>query len=437
VSSPLSIVQVNSTNRGGGAAGVARALNDGYTRRGHRARLLVGTCVADGEGGVKLRNGRGAWAAHDRLRDQHWPRAAKVARAIASPSSAVDVVFGREEFRFPSTRTVERAATSADILQLHNLHGDYFDLRALPRLAACVPVVLSPQDAWLTTGHCAHTLGCERWRTGCGRCPHLRVYPALRRDGTAGNWQRKADLYAQCSLAVAVPSKWLGDAVADSILGPAIRELRVIPNGVDLGTFHPGDKILARSKLDLEPSGKVLVFAAEGIAKNDFKDYDTFVRALELLGSTFEEPITAVALGAARPAIRNLGNVVLREVPSVPLGRVATWLRAADIYVHAARADTFPLAVLEALACGVPVVASSVGGIPEQIEETTGLLVPPGCVADLRDAMAMLLSDVERRTEMGHAAAVDAVRRFGIDRQVAAYLELFMEMTADREQRSG
>jgi glycosyltransferase involved in cell wall biosynthesis len=432
VSRRLSIVQVNSTNRGG-AAGVARSLNDGYTRRGHRASLLIGTAApGGGDGEVSLRNGPGAWALHDRLREKRWPRAAKAARAIASPMSAVDVMLGREEFRFPSTRAVERAAVSADILQLHNLHGDYFDLRALPRLAARVPVVLTPHDAWLATGHCAHTLGCERWRTGCGSCPHLKVYPALRRDGTAGNWRRKQALYARCSLAVGVPSRWLADVVASSILAPAIRELRVVPNGVDLDTFRPGDKTFERIKLDLDPSAKVLVFAAEGIGSNDFKDFDTFVGALASLGGVLEEPITAVALGAARASSRGLGNVVLREVPSVPPDQVAMWLRASDIYVHAARAETFPLAVLEALACGVPVIASSVGGIPEQIGPETGLLVQPGVVSDLRDAMALLLSDTERRTKMGRAAANDASRRFGVDRQVEAYLEWFLEMTVDR-----
>ena len=51
-----------------------------------------------------------------------------------------------------------------------------------------MPVALTLHDEWLLTGHCAYTLGCERWRIGCGRCPDLTIYPAIRRDSTAENF---------------------------------------------------------------------------------------------------------------------------------------------------------------------------------------------------------------------------------------------------------
>jgi glycosyltransferase involved in cell wall biosynthesis len=220
--------------------------------------------------------------------------------------------------------------------------------------------------------------------------------------------------------------------VADSILAPAVVELRVIPNGVDLGLFHPGDREADRMRLGLKPGGNVLVFAAQGVRSNEFKDYETFVRALELLGTLSDEPITAVALGAAASSTKTLGSVLLKDIPSVPLGEVGSWLRAADIYVHPARAETFPLTVLEALACGIPVIASAVGGIPEQLRDQTGVLVQPGDARALCDAIALLLQDAGRRVEMGRSAAADAAQRFGADRQAAAYLEWFSELTNDR-----
>ena len=70
--------------------------------------------------------------------------------------------------------------------------------------------------------------------------------------------------------------------------------------------------------------------------------------------------------------------MTLRSEPFGSRGRVAETLRRADVYVHATKADNHPLAVLEALACGVPVVAPRVGGIPEQLTEETGVLVEPG-----------------------------------------------------------
>lgn len=428
----LSILQVNQFSAGGGAARVARSLHEDYAKRGHHARLIVGPSSAETDGVLRMLNGGGLWSVHDKMREASRPRLAKIARGVASPGVVVDAALGREDFRFPGTRIVERAAATANILQLHNLHGGFFDLRFLPRLCARLPVVLSPHDAWLSTGHCAHTLGCERWRSGCGQCPHLRVYPALLRDGTAGNWLRKREIYSKCSIRLAVPCRWLADVLADSILAPSIAELRIVPYGIDLETFRPGDREAERAKLDLEPKARVLVFAAEGIRTNEFKDYETFLRALSLLGAMSGEPVTAIALGASQDATRRLGRVVLKDVRFVPAAEVGSWLRAADLYVHPARAETFPLTVLEALACGVPVVASAVGGIPEQITESTGTLVRPGDPYALCEAIAALLRDTERCRQMGVSAADDAARRFGRDRQADTYLGWFDELRRDR-----
>ena len=74
------------------------------------------------------------------------------------------------------------------------------------------------------------------------------------------------------------------------------------------------------------------------------------------------------------------------------------YYQAADIYIHAAKADTFPNVVLEALACGLPVVATAVGGIPEQIDhERTGFLVPPGDAAGMAEARACNFSNARAR----------------------------------------
>src|SRR3546814_19635674 len=70
-------------------------------------------------------------------------------------------------------------------------------------------LVLTLHDEWAYTGHCAYTLGCERWRSGCGQCPHLDVYPSIRRDASAANWTAKYDIYSSSRLYVATPSHWL------------------------------------------------------------------------------------------------------------------------------------------------------------------------------------------------------------------------------------
>jgi glycosyltransferase involved in cell wall biosynthesis len=310
----------------------------------------------------------------------------------------LDAALGREDFRFPASRRVlDLAPSPPDVVHVHNLHGGYFDLRVLPELAQRARLVATLHDAWLLTGHCAHPFDSDGWLRGCGDCPHLDTYPALIRDGTAFNLARKQSIYEGLELTVVTPSQWLMGMVERSVLAPAATRRVVIPNGVDLDLFRPGE---------LEPRpAPLLVFAAQGGAANEFKDFATLEAALQRL----ERPVEVVALGD----------------PPVPPQEVADWLRRADLYVHPSRADTFPSGVLEALASGTPVVASRVGGIPEQLTEETGVLVEPGDAAALAAAIDALLADPERRARMGRAAAAAAQERFSLDRQITAYLELY------------
>jgi glycosyltransferase involved in cell wall biosynthesis len=148
-----------------------------------------------------------------------------------------------------------------------------------------------------------------------------------------------------------------------------------------------------------------LVFAAQGGRTNQFKDYPTLQAALERL----ERPVDVTVLGD----------------PPVPAVEVARRLRTADLYVHASHADTFPSGVLEALACGTPVVASRLGGIPEQVTGETGVLVEPGNPAALATAIDELLADPARRARLGAAATADARQRFSLERQIDAYIDLY------------
>jgi glycosyltransferase involved in cell wall biosynthesis len=309
-----------------------------------------------------------------------------------------------------------------DICHAHNLHGHYFDLRALPTISQQVPLVLSLHDAWLLTGHCAYPLDCQRWHQGCGQCPDLSLYPSLRRDGTAGNWKRKRDILTRCQVWVTTPSRWLMQHVQQSPLAVAIVEARVIPNGVDLEIFRPGDRRAARSRLNLPLDRPILLFAANGIRQHAYKDFHTLKAMVKILAERMPG-VLFVALGETAPAQR-IGSAEIYFVPyQADASTVGEYYRAADVYVHAARADTFPTTVLEALACGTPVIATAVGGIPEQVVEgQMGFLVPPGDAQSLATAVLQLLSDDERRVQMGDHAANEARKHFDLERQVDAYL---------------
>ncbi len=334
------------------------------------------------------------------------------------------------------------------------MHGNYFDLRVLSSLSRRVSVVLTLHDAWLISGHCAHSFDCDRWQTGCGQCPDLGIYPAIRRDATAQNWQRKRDIFAQSRLYVSTPCQWLMSKVKSSILYEAAAETRVIPYGVDLSVFRPVDRAAVRAELGLEQDALVLTFAANGIRKNVFKDYQTMRGAVQTVAERSpQRKLIFLGLGEDAPTER-IGRAQVRFIPfERDAGRIARYYQAADLYVHAARVDTFPNAVLEALACGTPVVATAVGGIPEQVKalpigagphdtamtpgDATGALTPLGDVRGMAFAIELLLKDGCLRQRLGENAARDARRRFDLGRQADAYLEWYRELLGGTNQAKG
>ncbi len=362
-----------------------------------------------------------------------WGALRRLVRLAAHPKAVADRMAGREDFNYPGTYAIlDLVKRRPDVVHCHNLHGDFFDLRALAWLSSRVPTVLTLHDMWLLTGHCAYSLDCDRWATGCGHCPDLSLYPPIRKDATAFNWNRKRAIYADSRLAIAVPSEWMRRQVGRSMLAPAVSDVRVISNGVDLTVFHPADKARARVSLGLPATGAVVLITA-GSRGSMWKDEKTVEAAVTAIAR--QAPVSPLFLAPGRD--RRFASGTGADVRTMPYvtdaAAMARLYHTADVYVHAARADNFPTAVIEALACGTPVVATAVGGIVEQIRTgsaATGLLVPPADPAALARATIDLLADASLRHDMGQNAADDARARFDLERQADAYLEWYRDVVS-------
>jgi glycosyltransferase involved in cell wall biosynthesis len=434
------IAQVSTFDLGGGADRCAWLLHQAYRRRGLDAWLVVGTKRSADPYVVPLRDEdpRGSvsralrWGAARvaPLAGPHADRAQRALRLLAHPRRAAALLRGHECFDFPaSSRLLEMLPEPPDVVHCHNLHNNYFDLGALEPLSRQVPVVLTVHDSWLATGHCAHPLRCERWLTGCGECPDLGLYPRLLRDGTRHNWREKARIFERARVAVASPSGWLLDRVQRSLVGPAITRSRVIPNGIDLAVFRPAERAAARRELGLEEQAIVLLFVAQDLRRNPWKDYAT-VRdaALRIAAARRGERVILVGLGDASPPER-IGPLELRFVPFQPdPALLARHYQSADLYLYAAHAEAFGYTVVEALACGLPVVATSVGGLTELVEDgRTGHLVGHGDAPAMAQHALALLADASRRRAVATAAVAAARARFDLADQVQAYLDFYEE----------
>lgn len=438
--SPLKILQVSTADRLAGAESSAWNLFEAYRQKGHQSWLAVGYKFLQNPDVFEIPNDiyRTRWARiclglssplwNERTKIRGIFHLRKILRSIGEPQSWLESQRGFEDFNFPGTsHLLNLTPERPDILHCHNLHGGYFDLRVLPLLSHQVPVILNLRDAWLLSGHCAHSFDCDRWKIGCGQCPDLTIPPAIQKDATSYNWQRKQDIYKKSRLYITTPSKWLMDKVQSSMLKGV--QNRVIPNAIDLTVFNPGSQTEARQALGLPVNAKIVLLIAHSI----FKDYETMEAALSKLEKTDDAELIFICLSKRKGVSKLIGQgkMIYRGLERNP-HNMALYYRAANVYILSAKAEAFGKTVAEALACGVPVVATSVGGIPEQIQHgKTGFLVPPKDSYSMSESIKKLLKNSESLFAMKELAATYARLNFGLERQVNDFLNWYEEIIED------
>lgn len=184
---------------------------------------------------------------------------------------------------------------------------------------------------------------------------------------------------------------------------PADR-VQVVENGVD-GRFCPGDRAQARRQLGLPPEGTIALFVGLLVP---VKGLDTLLDALARMADRgcrlvlVGEGPSRAPLEAQAAALGLLARV--RFAGQRPAGEIPRWLVAANLLVLPSLSEGRPNVVLEAHACGLPVVATAVGGTPELVTHgEDGLLVPAADAVALAAALDELVADGERRRALGAA----------------------------------
>ena len=310
---------------------------------------------------------------------------------------------------------------SPDIIHIHNIHGGYFQTNLLPKLAKIAPVVWTFHDMFQITGHCAYSFECEKWKTGCGNCEILNIYPAIKKDRTRFLWNYKNKIFNSADFTIVTPSLWLKKCVEESFLKN--KDIRLIYNGIDLENFKKTDKSEARKKLGLPENKKIVLFSADGGVKNPFKGGEFVFEAFEKLKN--RNDILFLNIG---------GNIGQKSETWQDYGYVndpktmAKLYSAADIYLFPTLADNCPLTAIESLACGLPLVTFETGGVPEIVENNkSGFVVEYKNGEKLVEALEKLLDNDELREKMAENA-VNASKKFSSERMALEYLRLYEEL---------
>jgi mannosyltransferase len=213
------------------------------------------------------------------------------------------------------------------------------------------------------------------------------------------------------------------------------RPAHVIHHGIDTDTFCPSpDRTALRRSLNLPDTGPLIGCYGRIRAQ---KGTDVFVDAMAALLAD-HPTATALVMGRAtekyagfeqglkdKVAALGLATRIL-FLPEVPVWEMAKWYQALDLYIAPQRWEGFGLTPLEAMACGVPCIATTVGAFEELVAEgATGTLIPPGDVAAMTTAARNLLSDPEKLGHWSVNARKHVLDRFRLEHEAEAIIAVY------------
>ena len=424
----MNILQINTAADSGGAAIAMTRLHHALNGQGHRSRIVARLRRAPQSDVLTIPEALGA-------------RRSIVHRAFDNARMQLDAWFSLPQI-YASTKRLLNSEVfeQADIVQLHNLHGFYFNYELLPEISKRKPVVWTLHDMWALTGHCAYSYECDRWQTGCFSCPLLRgdgrrlvePRPTLL-DRTALQWRKKQDLYQSSKLHVVTPSLWLADQVANSVLGNALA-IQHIPYGLDLEVYHPVEQGAARKALGIPANAQVILF----IAANVRQKRKGLVYLLDALRQLQRSEFFLLTIGGKPLPVEQLSgfrHAHLGQLSDESMLNLA--YNAADLFVSPALADNLPLVVMESLASGTPVVCFDVGGLPEMVRHMeTGYLARTQDAPDLAAGIRAILDDGALRARMRSNCRAFAVAHYDLEEQARHYVGLYEHAILSHQQHA-
>lgn len=315
-----------------------------------------------------------------------------------------------------------------DVVHLHTV-ADWFDVPSwLETLPARVGVVISLHDMWHVAGGCFLYRGCDLYRDTCSSCPILR-WPA-NRFLAADEQSRKLRTYGKCGARLVANSHWLADIAGRSPIAKACGGVKVIPPGIDTAVFKPQDKALCRRHLDLPDDAFIMVTGGASLTDEN-KNVPWLLEQLSALPD--RDGIIILAFGEG--AVPVPGGLDVRFTGGIRERRhLARLLAAADIFVSASLMETYGLTLVEAMACGTPVIAFRVGGIPEAAPDGQGaILCTVGDGAALIEAITTLRNSPHLRNRLADLAHETAHNRNAPRSFANAFAQLYRDCVSSRK----
>jgi glycosyltransferase involved in cell wall biosynthesis len=326
----------------------------------------------------------------------------------------------------PESLTSKINKINPDIVHLFWVNGGFLKIDTLRKIKQ--PIVWTLHDMWPFTGGCHYDNECRKFQQSCGNCPALHS----EQDGDLSRriWERKQNYWEGVPIVVVATSHWLADMARSSSIFKNKR-VEVIPNGIDTDIYKPMNKEAARAAYNLPHDKHLVLFSAFSATTDKRKGNQFLLQALSSMAEVeWRTKIELVIIGASKPEnppdlglkVHYMGHLH-DEISQVLL------YSAADVLVAPSMQENLSNTVMESLACGTPVVAFNIGGMPDMIDhQLNGYLAKPFEPDDLARGIVWVLENKSRHEKLSQYARQTIEERFELTSVAKQYEALYKDV---------
>lgn len=322
-----------------------------------------------------------------------------------------------------------------DVINLHNIHGSYFQTGLIKELSNYAPVAWTLHDMWAFTRNASYTYGNNSWMNLKSFPGEKDLYPSMGFDTGDFLLRRKKRIYSNSRLSVIAPSKWLYGCAVNA---PVFEKSDVvnIPYAIDTDFFSPVSKQEARKAIGLDSDMKCFFFNADWIKREPRKGGDLIPEILLKLNNNLKKKVSVITAGRDKPDnYENLKNLSFNFIGNVyGDAKIREVLRASDMIIHPSLADNLPNLLIEAGACGTPAAAFDVGGTSDiVINGENGILEKPFDVERYSSRLASLLEHEEILNSYALNARSHICNSFSSEKTAESYHNYFQKIIREKK----
>ena len=322
---------------------------------------------------------------------------------------------------FPTGLHRKINSSDADIVHLHWINNEMISIKEIAKITK--PIVWTLHDMWAFCG-IEHYSTTERYKDGYKKINANSKNKLDRIDFWI--WKQKQKAWGKSIFNFVTPSHWLSDCVLSSkLLGH--HPIKVIPNPFDIDIFSPQDQIQAREILNL-PQDKTLILIGAASLSVKYKGMDLFIQSLNYINTEFDIVVFGgVFETSSKHTVHQMGAIWDEK-------KMASLYSAVDLFVLPSRIDNFPSTGVESLACGTPVVAFNIGGLPDMINhKKNGYLATPFDVKDLANGIDWISTQLNKNNKAEYQtlcskARDKVIRSFSEEIVAEKYTNLYTQL---------